>query len=389
MRFFFAIVLLGIWCSISTPAFGQVKKSSKSTKRIKKNKRSKSKEVISEFDLEYKLDCTLKLERARTLFEKGLLEKIPKLLSDCADRKDLSSSTREDIYKLLAETHLFLNEEDIAADYYEKLLKIEPFFEVQPLIDHPEFVHLSKRFKTMAPFSFGFKSGLRFTQINSKKQFLNTATVSSLQDTYNGEWDILGGAFVAYRPGGGNLELNMEVLYSSYTYGYEGEMNATNPTDSIRLVFNEDARFFQLPLSAKYLFGSKNLRPYAFAGVSPMFIQKARLESLRATVSENGNFSQEQNTGVDISKDSNNPLRNRINLSTHIGLGLQYDLKRFYLFADVRYDYMLTNAVDEDNRLSNNDLTDRFFHVDNDFGVNGIGISIGFGYSFYRTVRLR
>lgn len=384
-------ILLFLFCwGISIPMSAQVTKSSrgkKNKKSIKKGFQKQGREVQSEFELEYKLDCNLKLDRARALFEKGLLQKIPPLLRDCAGNENLNHNTKLAILKLLTETHLFLNEEILAVTYYEDLLKLDPFYEPQPQIDHPELVHLSKQFKVFAPFSFGLKTGGQLTIVNSQKQFLNQELTETLTDDYSSKSDLLIGAFVSFRPGGGKVEFSLETIYSTYRYGYQGKVTTASSTGSGNLFFTEKNQIWQFPLSVKYLFGNSNMKPYAYIGATTMVTLNARLENIRISKEENNTFSQSQNTGIDILNNTMVPLRDPINFSAHLGIGIQFNLKRFYLFSDLRYNRMLTNVVDTKNRLSNKELTDDFWHVDNDFGMDSFALNFGFGYALFRSVR--
>ncbi|MFM9943940.1 MAG: hypothetical protein ACKVQB_01775, partial [Bacteroidia bacterium] len=50
-------------------------------------------------------------------------------------------------------------------------------------------------------------------------------------------------------------------------------------------------------------------------------------------------------------------------------------------FADVNYQYSLTNINNADNRLKNENLIYNYFYIDDDLRLNNLTFSLG--YTFY------
>lgn len=384
------VLLLFFFASLGT-SYGQTDKEQrkKSNRYLKKTrKRRDNNEKLLDIQLVYNLDCNLKLDRARTFFEKGLLEKIPPLLHNCTEDPSISKATRLAILKLLTETHLFLGQEALADKHYGHLLRLDPFYQPQEQVDHPELVYFANQYTQYAPFSLGIKSGIQFSQVSSTRQFVESSRVEKVDDVYAGIWYMSGGAFLSYTPRRiENLSVVLEVLYAKLGYNYEGKMSLNSNLGTANLVFSERTRIWQFPLSIKYLFGDKDLCPYASVGVIPSLSSLARMENLRITIQENGNFSQKQNTGLDISHQAGIPLRKFFTFSTQLSLGAQLQVRSVYVFAELRYRKMWSNIVQSQNRSSNDILVNDFYHLDNDFSIHDLGLSIGVAYSFYRSVR--
>ena len=76
--------------------------------------------------------------------------------------------------------------------------------------------------------------------------------------------------------------------------------------------------------------------------------------------------------------------RNNINFFLTGGLGLKYKMPMAFLFLDLRYNYGLTNSVDEATRYANKELTYKYYYVDDNFFVNNAIVSIGYERLFYK-----
>ncbi len=381
MKRMIAISLLLLWGGVSTSVIGQQGGG-------KKSKRNKDRtEVEQEYEIINRLSCNLRLDRARSYFEKGLLERIPPLLSDCGRNSKVSVGTRKDILKLLAETHLFLDQESLAADYYEMLLRLTPFYEPDAEVDHPELVFLSNQFESQNWISFGVKGGGDLTLVNSQEQYIQGDTVVSQRDQFDGQWNSLSGLFCSFRPGGGRLELTLEALTARSAYQYRGQIETEAAGETASLWFDEIHKTIRVPFSLKYLFGRQRIQPYVYGGVAAVLVRQVRLEDVTLTIRDAQISAQEYASGINLTMSDPVILRKNLNATGMLGLGFQYHIKQLYWFVDVRYNKMLTNIVDTDNRLRHTELNEEFWHVDNDLFLDSFNVSVGVAYSLYKTVR--
>jgi tryptophan-rich sensory protein len=77
-------------------------------------------------------------------------------------------------------------------------------------------------------------------------------------------------------------------------------------------------------------------------------------------------------------------LRKSLNVSGIIGIGSKFRIGRDFLVVEARYNRMLLNSVNLDNRYSIRELVYQFGYVDNDFRIDNFSLSVGFEKSFYK-----
>lgn len=76
------------------------------------------------------IDCDNLIYAAREMYNRGELDAILEQLTPCADEKDLILRQRRSLYRLLAESHLFLREYASASEYARLLVEIDPKLQV-------------------------------------------------------------------------------------------------------------------------------------------------------------------------------------------------------------------------------------------------------------------
>jgi len=317
--------------------------------------------------------CAEKLKNAQTLFDRGQVEQVAGLLSDCMK----SGFNREEslaAYKLIIQTYLFEDELQKADSAMLDFLQRNPEYQLSPT-DHSSFVHLYNNFQVKPVVQISVHLG-------TNRPFMTFVNFRSEEDIpavgdYSTQSLNLYGSIEAKFKLSEKLELNLETGYSQLSF--------TNTEDFMGIgttTYTEKQIRIEVPLSATYNFkGLGKFTPYCRLGLGPALT----LSSVATAAFEPSDINGTPRTGPAIDREDS---RISIDLFTQIGAGIKYKTRGGYMFAEVRSNFGIFNqAVREalpDETHSSQELGHFYFYEDDDINLNTANFSIGYTLIFYK-----
>ncbi len=158
--------------------------------------------------------CAEKFRNAQSLFNRGQVEQIPSMLSECLK----SGFTREEslaAYKLLIQTYLFEDKLELADSTMLAFLKKYPEYELSPT-DHSSFVYLFNNFRVKPVVQISFHIGTNIPFLT----FINPVYVSGepVESNYSSELLNFYTSFEAKFELSKKMEINIEAAYSQLSF---------------------------------------------------------------------------------------------------------------------------------------------------------------------------
>lgn len=324
--------------------------------------------------------CLNTLREAKELYEEGLIDEIPQLLSDCME-SGFTRTQRIEAYKLMILAYLFDDDQFAAEKTMDEFLKKFPEYEVMP--DDPvEFVYLLESYKTSSVYTLNFTFGPNFSNQRVFEPYTTTDfTVTDITTkTGLGFYVNLGMS----RNIGKSFFINVDLNYSFHNYSIEfssitnldnGEgVNQTNITAKEKLTKAD------LPISFSYSLRQGNINYVFRLGGMVSYITSAALLPLR----EQEGIDVPSSTNLDISQS-----RQEIYYAALAGLGFEYKIPRGFLVIDIRYHFGFQNLVIGANRYANPELQSRYMYIDSDFALDYFSIGFGYHFSMYQSKKNR
>lgn len=344
------------------------------------------------------LECQTSLEYSKELFDRGKLREVTKLLEGCVPFSPNNRETRElkiEILALLAETYQFTDEHEKADEIYDKLLYLEPFY--QPESISQEIKYLADKFETYPLTAYTIYGGVYMVTRPIITENFTKDGVTIVEEDYKRKNDDLrswvAGLSADLSIDNSNVFISTGIALSSNYYRYNGTYaNASVPSrpelaGSANLTFLERQRWFQIPLTLKWLIKpkeeiiQKTFIPYTFAGITFEILNKnsAQLQTPNIT------FANDLENPVVIEKFETGSRRTSFSPGILIGGGMKFHLRRFYVDFDVRYRLMLNNLTNTDERYSESIMLSEFNYVDNDFRIQNLGFTLGTGFFLFKS----
>ncbi len=318
--------------------------------------------------------CAKTLRSARSSYEQGRIEEVPDLLNDCL-KGGFNDVERVEAHKLLILSYLYYDERGAAEEAMLKFLKIEPEYEINPVVDPPEFINLYNSFRTKPIFLIGGKAGGNLTFVDVQKNF-SLDNMMTVPGTYSAQLGYQAG-LTADIPLFKNFSLGIEANFIGQFYEYENSQLGFS-----QLTFQEEQLWAEVPLFIRYNFDKGNVKYYAQVGASISYLisAEATVERTDSVNVEIGNRSV-SGPSIDLKEQ-----RESLNYSIVGGVGVKIKnvLGRGYLLADIRYSYGIPNVVNEETRYDNQELQYRYLYLDNDFSLNNAFFSIGYMVPVYK-----
>lgn len=320
------------------------------------------------------VNCTQILEEAEKLFDQGLIEDIPELLSGCLQR-GFTPEEKMRARKLLILVYIFDNKPREAEDVMRRFLRENPEYEIQP-DDPAEFTLLFSGFRTTPFMSIGAFLGSNFASATMLEPYGPYST-----NLYEGRYGIADPGFQAGAAVNillaGRLELNLEGIYTINSFSY------SNLQYGFADVYKKETHNrLEFPVSLSYTFGSGRWTPYVRIGGSYGLLMNAFSDYKRSyTDTEYLLFSPIEELQINITERRNYNFLNAI-----AGAGIKYKIPRGHFYLDLRVFYGLSDLVIPEDRWSQ-DAVFTFYIADSDFHLDYLTFSIGYRYLFYRTTR--
>jgi len=326
-------------------------------------------------------DCATKIQEAQKYYDQGMIEEIPKMLAPClAD--GFTRGQKIEAYKLIILSYLFDDDQFEAERTMLEFLKKYPEYEIMPN-DPIEFVYLFESYRTTSVYSFGLTAGFNLTDPRIIEPFttfdLNKA---ALKNTMRPGFQVgVGvGRYIGHK-----MLLNLEFLFASNQYKFSDEISmpltggGKNGINSV--TYTEKLYKTEFPITFVYEFNIKKVNYFVRAGFSAANIISATGQPSRKYLEDLQPLTGEYQ---DISIYRKNMLYSGI-----IGAGIRYKVPRGVVTVGFRANLGLNNIVRSDKRYDNQELSSRFYYLDDDFSLNTLSLSAGYYFSFYKPKKQR
>ncbi len=316
-------------------------------------------------------DCSQTLDKAQKLYESGIIEEIPQMLTPCIN-EGLPPEERLQAFKLLILSYLFDQNIEEADKSMLNFLKDYPEYKLKPT-DPAEFTQLFNSYHVIRFFSMGVVAGGNLSYPLLLKSYATNS--QNLHGKYkNADIGYEGGIklnfYLAYR-----LSLNLELLYFENSFGYlliqPGLQNIHSKENQTKL---------ELPLTLTYDFGSNRIRPYLGIGGSLDYLIIAIENKDLSVFSQGVNIS---GSGIKITSG-----RRQFNYNGILDCGVKYKIPRGFVFFDVRWKQGLMNQVLTSHRY-NAAETYLYQNPDDNFTLNNLIFSVGYVHSFFKAKKKR
>jgi hypothetical protein len=325
--------------------------------------------------------CLNTLREAKELYEEGLIDEIPELLSGCME-SGFTRAQRIEAYKLIILAYLFDDDQFAAEKTMDEFLKKFPEYEVMP--DDPvEFVYLLESYKTSSVYTLNFTLGPTFSNQRIFEPY--TATDMNVTDittkTGAGFFINLGMS----RNIGRSFFINIDLNYSFNNYSIEF-LSSTNlrngeQLNQTEISAKEKLTKADLPISFSYSLRSGNMNYVVRLGGMVSYVSGVTLLPYR---SHDPDIDVRSSSNIDISQN-----REQIYYAALAGLGFEYKVPRGFLVLDIRYHFGFPNMVIEANRHNNPELLSDYLYIDSNFALDYFSIGIGYHFSMYQSKKNR
>ena len=317
-------------------------------------------------------DCSSTLERAEKLFEQGVIEDIPGLLAGCIS-SGFNREEKRRAQKLVILAYLFDNKIQEAEDEMVSFLRNNPEYEIKA-DDPAEFTTLFASFRTYPYLSAGVFLGGNLSSAFMQEPYgpYNTSLFEG-QFSPLPEMQIGAAAYIFLT---NRLELNIESVYTRNSFTY------TNLQYGFVEVYRKETQQrLEFPVSLTYDFSGDKWRPYFRIGASYGLILSSHSDYKRSHMNTGSELSTVEGNNLDITDRRSSGIFNGI-----LGAGLKYKIPRGFFFFDLRYSHGLTELVNSESRWDQETVF-RYYHADGDFQMNNLSFSVGYRYSFYKSIK--
>jgi len=313
-------------------------------------------------------ECGFKLKKAEKLYEEGAVETIPVLLDSCLKTGFLAEEKIR-AYKLLIQIYLYEDRKADAENCMTSLLKYAPEYQLTAT-DPAEFVNLYDQYRTSPLYSMGGIVGVNIPQINVLEYY----GVNNLNEN-RGTYSASGAGFQAglrfNRYLIDKFELNLELVYRQTQYQFQKQQFGFS-----ELQYTENQAKIEMPLMVTMGFRRKGFSPIVRLGASVGYLLKAEGQAVRNYISG----AKPNITGSVLDRLDD---RNRLDINAIFATGIRYRIKTGFLIFDLRYNLALLNQVKATQRFEDQNLSFKYFYVDNDYRLSNISLNLGYVYSFY------
>jgi hypothetical protein len=318
--------------------------------------------------------CTQTLKKALKTYDDGRISAVPAMLDSCL-KDGFTRAEKLQAYRLLVLSYIFQDEDEKAEESLLLLLKEDPEYKVNEVLDPAEFVNLYKTYRTLPFISIGIVGGVNQSRIKLLNEF-STDNVNSSPVKYKpgiGFQFGLVADILLYR----NFQVNTTFLYSGKKY--ETSSDKMFGYTSLKLV--ESQSWLELPVVLKYNFGKNKLKFFAEAGMSGNLFLSSKADVTRISIANDNDAS-----GPSVAMSN---LRNKLNYAAVFGGGARYKLGYGYLMLDIRYSMGMRNVVNAKNRYSDNELIYYYGFIDSNYKLNNISVSFGYLKSLYKPKKIK
>lgn len=320
------------------------------------------------------------LRLAHATYEQGRLHEIPTQLNDEVIAK-MTKQEKVDAHKILCLTYIYLEEPAKADESMLSILRTDPYFQINEVVDPAEFVALYKTFRTTPIYRVGAKLGINASQPNVVESV--TAVELSDDSEYTYGLGLLFGAVVD-APVNDRMTLHGELLFVQKKFGIDLKVNR-GQDEFGQAVINqfegiETQRWLSLPLSFEYKVADKKFNPYLAAGISIDYLLNAELvgERTRADASS-----------IPESTFELKLQREKINISALVAAGAKFKIAGGYFVTELRYLYGISNINSEETAYANQEATWEQGYADPVFKLSSLAITGSYLHNIFNPKKLK
>lgn len=291
-------------------------------------------------------DCEIKLNQATEELNAGHFHGIDSILTPCL-KNGFSREQRQRAYLLLTQVYLLLDNAESAKESYLNLLRANPEFVADEARDPIDVVYLSKKFTAEPIFSIFGRVGGNTSIVRVIKSVSITGEPIDTKYTLKPGWTVAVGADWNFDP---KISLSTEFQYSFTAFQRE----QTGLWSTSTTFLNERQNWFNIPILVKYSFGtSKKTIPYAYGGFGIGYLLSSSSNPALIDRASRDDESETPSRSPNVNYDFK---RNSLHRTIVIGGGIRRKWGLHYLFADLRYNFGMTNLLNYDGSVHNNSL---------------------------------
>lgn len=319
------------------------------------------------------ISCEQQLSAATAEFDAGRFYGIPAMLKPCIDN-GFTRDQRKRAFLLLTQAYLLLDDPIGADNSYLEVLRADPEFLADTARDQIDVVYLSKRFTAAPIFSLFGRIGGNVAPVRVIQEIKSSGGPS--ESKYKLRVGFQAGVGVDWHISE-RLAVTGELNYAFTSY----KKDQVKWNDDLE-EFTDKQSWLCIPLSAKYtILTTGKIRPYVFAGYSfnLLFNDRAQI-----SISKNdGPITLDES----LPEESYNDYRRKANASFFVGGGTKYKIGLDFVFAEMRYNFGLTNITTSSTTYEGPAQTSG--HVDDYFRLDNFSISVGYVKPLYKARKVK
>ncbi|HLP74991.1 MAG TPA: outer membrane beta-barrel protein [Bacteroidales bacterium] len=317
--------------------------------------------------------CAEKLQTARILFEKGQVQQVPGLISECL-KSGFNREESIEAFKLIIQCYLFDEEFSRADSAMLSFLKKYPEYELSPT-DHSSFVGLFNNYvsRVVIQLSVHLGSNLPFIIVTQSNLLFGTDT----KKEYSSQTLNFFGAIEAKYRLSSKMEANVEVGYSQISF------TSTESGIFAKSGLTEKYTRLEIPVGLTYDIRQwGKFTPYARLSGGPAITLSAKATGAFDPTDIN-NHGDKPGPQMDISSS-----RISIDLFIQAGGGIKFKVPKGFIFAEVRSNFGFRNQpVFNGYNSPNDDPAFYYMHSNDIFRINTLNFNLGYTKIFYKPVR--
>jgi hypothetical protein len=305
-------------------------------------------------------DCATKLSKAQKLYDAGQIEEIQQMLQPCI-KDGFNKEEIQTAQKLIIQTNLFDKNSKAADSAMLQFLKKYPEYEIVPS-DQAEFVQLFVTYKTRPVAAVGFVGGINYSYAVNNS---NVTTADENSFTYTPLMSIHGG--VAFRKAINNgFDISFDAIYQQSKYQFTGN------SGPLKTTLTETQSSIMMPISVIYTtFQFGKLSIFGRAGATVGYMLNSTGDILSSSV--------DNTLSMSILE-----LRNPIQVTGLVGLGINVNIPHSFLQFDIKYNLGFMEQVSKLNTLPTTNLYNNLYNYPtNGLKISNLAFSLGWYYKFY------
>lgn len=315
--------------------------------------------------------CAENLKNTQTLFEKGQIDQIPVMLSECM-KSGFTNEEEITASKLIIQTYLLQDSPELADSAMLRFLQRNPEYQLSST-DHSSFVYLFNTYWVKPVLQIGIHIGTNKPFINVlKSQGISPTPIAGVYNTSALNFFASVEAKIALT---NKFDLNAEIGFSQLSF-----TNIEEISDFGKTTYEEKQQRIELPVSITYnVFSYKKITPYLRLGFGPSFILSAGCSPL---------FESDIEPERSVADLSRNDSRLLLDFFCQGGLGFKYKISGGYINFETRFNYGVRNQTVR-NGSSSGVLDFDYLYTDDDFCIHALNFSFGYTYILYKPQKIK